>query len=183
MDARPQVEHFLPLARSIASRLKRCYCWVDSEDLYSYALLGLSLAAAQYESDQGVAFADFAARKAMYLAIDEMRKDRVLSKAGTLPRRVVFSSELADDDTSPMSMTAVERRYDDHSRQMDLRDFFSTMRSKLCPWESLLLKLHYEKGLTFREIARRLGVGQPTLSMRHKRLLSKLRRFAQPCWC
>ncbi|MCE5327386.1 MAG: sigma-70 family RNA polymerase sigma factor [Planctomycetaceae bacterium] len=183
MDARPQVEQYLPLARTIASRLKRCYCWVDSEELYSYVLLGLSQAATQYENDQGVTFADFAARKAMYLAIDQMRKDRVLSKAGAAPRRVVFSSDLADDDTSPMSMTAVDRRYEEHSRQSDLRDFFSTVRSRLCPWESLLLKLHYDKGLTFREIACRLGVGQPTLSMRHKRLLSKLRRLAQPCWC
>ena len=59
------VKGHLAMARSIASRLKRRYVWVDSDDLYSYSLWGLTQAASAYAPDRGVPFANFAASKAI----------------------------------------------------------------------------------------------------------------------
>ena len=69
----------------IAARLHRWYEWVPVNDLESYAYLGLAMAAKIYQPDRGVPFENFASRKAMYLAIDEMRKDGVLKRRGAAP--------------------------------------------------------------------------------------------------
>ena len=71
------------LAGEISARLQRRYNWLAPDDVYSYALLGLTIAADAYDPERNVPFVQFAARKAMFWAIDEMRKDRLLRRTWT----------------------------------------------------------------------------------------------------
>ena len=80
VDSNALAAEHVSLASGIAARLHRLYSWVAIEDLHSYAYLGLALAAKAYQDDRGVPFPQFAWRKGMFLAIDEMRKDGVLSR-------------------------------------------------------------------------------------------------------
>ena len=73
----------ISLAQPIASRLRWWYSWLALDDLESYAYLGLVLAAKSFQADRGIPFAKFACRKAMFLAIDEMRRDGVAGQLDT----------------------------------------------------------------------------------------------------
>ncbi len=161
------VEH-LPLANRIASRLHRWYSWVALDDLRSYAYLGLALAERSYESDRGVPFVQFAWRKGMFLAIDEMRKDGVLSRrrAKPGPTFTALTPELPD----PVACGRQE--------EMERRDLCSTLLRKLRKQDRQLLSMYYADQLTFREIAKVFEISESAVCLRHKALLKRLRKLA-----
>jgi RNA polymerase sigma factor (sigma-70 family) len=162
------VEH-MPLANRIASRLHRMYSWVGIDDLRSYAYLGLALAEQTYESDRGVPFVQFAWRKAMYLAIDEMRKDSVLCRRRTKPGPTfgALSPEMHD----PASNEAKDK--------VEKRDLCSSLLRKLRQQDRQLLTMYYADEMTFKEIARVFGISESAVCLRHKALLGRLRRLAK----
>jgi DNA-directed RNA polymerase specialized sigma subunit len=103
--ARTNVE----LADRIAGRLYRSYSWVDMDDLRSYAYLGLALAERAFRPELGVPFVKFAWRKAMFLAIDEMRKDGVVSRRESPRDRHTPLSFETPDPQSDASAQRLER--------------------------------------------------------------------------
>jgi len=158
----------LPLARQIAGRLRRWYGWVGLDDLHSYAYLGVALAARAYEDDRGVPFVNFAAHKGMYLAIDEMRKD------GVLKRRRATSGPTFGALTPDLPDPAAERQYND----LEGRDLCSQLLGKLRGPDRKLLLMYYADEMTFREIARVFRISESAVCLRHKALLTKLRKLA-----
>ncbi len=158
----------LPLANRIASRLHRWYSWVALDDLRSYAYLGLALAERNYESDRGVPFAQFAWRKGMFLAIDEMRKDGVLTRRRTTPGPTftALTPELLDPGAC------------DRQDEMERRDLCSSLLGKLRQQDRHLLTMYYGDQLTFREIAKVFKISESAVCLRHKALLKRLRKLA-----
>ena len=157
------------LADGIASRLHRLYCWVPIEDLKSYAYLGLALAARTYEPGRGVPFPQFAWRKGMYLAIDEMRKDSVLSRRRTTP--APSFGQLSPDIPDPHGPKGYA--------SVDRQDLCESLLKKLRPQDRQLLMMYYSDELTFKEIAKVFDISESAVCLRHKALIVRLRRLGQ----
>ncbi|MHC4563058.1 MAG: sigma-70 family RNA polymerase sigma factor [Planctomycetota bacterium] len=159
----------VPLANRIAGRLQRTYSWVGLDDLRSYAYLGMALAAKAYESDRGVPFEQFAWRKGMFLAIDEMRKDGVLSRKRTTPGPsfTALTPEVPDPAAN-RNQLAVERR-----------DLCRTLLTKLRTQDRHLLMMYYADQLTFKEIAKVFDISESAVCLRHKALLGRLRKLGR----
>jgi RNA polymerase sigma factor (sigma-70 family) len=160
-------EH-ITLAQGIASRLHRWYNWVAMEDLTSYAYLGLTLAARTFESDRGIPFANFASRKGMYLAIDEMRKDGVLRRRRTkaLPTMTPLTPEIPDPSG------------DQGYQRLERRDICENLLKRLRQDDRHLLVMYYGQELTFKEIAKVFEISESAVCLRHKALIKKLRKMA-----
>ena len=159
-------EH-VSLATQIAYRLSRRYAWVGLDDLHSYAYLGLSLAEKVYDPSRGLSFVRFACSKAMFLAIDEMRKDGILRRADAAARKQepnVVAFELPDP--------AAKR----DQELLEAREFCSELIRTLSGKDRKLLVMVYVEKLTYKEISKVYEISESAVCLRHKALLEKLRR-------
>jgi len=159
----------LPLANRIASRLHHWYGWIPLEDLRSYAYLGLALAERNYETDRGVPFVQFAWRKGMFLAIDEMRKAGVLTRRRSTPGPTF--TPLTPDVPDPVA--------DDRLDEVERHDLCATLLRKLRQEDRALLSMYYADELTFKEIAKVFSISESAVCLRHKALLKRLRKLAR----
>lgn len=150
-------------------RLHRCYTWVGMDDLQSYAYLGLAKAASYYQPDRGIPFPIFARRKGAFLAIDEMRKDGVVTRRGSRAQPQT-SGDAALDYPDPHSQSDAHR--------LELKDFCRSMLKKLSSSDRQLISLYYADELTFREIANVFHISESAVCLRHKAVLLRLRRLA-----
>lgn len=167
----------LIVARRMAANLKRRYCWVDLDQLYSYALWGLTLAAGAYRSEKGVPFEQFVCGKGMYVAIDAMREDRVLSRSKKHGIPMFFSYSDSGEGESVLLNKMADRRSSDSFQAVDVRDQVRCMLDRLNDEDRQTLLMYYADGLTFKEIARVFNKSESAVSIRHKNLLAKLRRM------
>ncbi len=171
------IESHLPVARQVAARLKRRYTWLRIDDLYSYALYGLTMAASTYESDRGVPFANFASQKAMFGAIDEMRKDGVLRRRGAKspPRTLSLGGDASESDDTYLDVP--DRRSGEAVIKVEARDLCTSLLERLIGRDRHLLIMYYAQNMTYREIACVLEVSESSVCLRHKAILRKLRRL------
>jgi len=158
----------LALVGRIANRLRRWYSWLEKDDLRSYAYLGLALAARRYDSRRAVPFANFAFRKALFLAIDQMRKDRLVTR----------SDSRAVGPTEPLPAETPDPRWRQPQDRMELRDFCNAMLARLPAPQRRLLIMYYGQQMTFREIGQVFGISEAAVCLRHKAAIQKLRRIA-----
>jgi RNA polymerase sigma factor (sigma-70 family) len=172
------IREHMPLARQIAARMKRRYSWVNMEDLYSYSLLGLTMSANAYEPDRGVPFANFASQKAMFWAIDEMRKDGILRRrsAKATPRFISINDTPSDSDQ--IGLDVMDETSADDEHDFEARDLCATMLDQLRTQDRQLLTMYYGQQLTFKEIAKIFSISESSVCLRHKALIKKLRKLA-----
>ena len=165
-DSARIVQQNMSLVENIARRLSRRYSWVGIDDLSSYAYLGLTQAAKIFDSSRGVPFEPFACRKAMFLAIDQMRKDGILRRADSTPRsRTASIMELELPDPAA-----------DRARELlEAREFCTELFKRLDESARKLLIMVYTEKLTYREIAKVLGISESAVCLRHKAVIQKLR--------
>ncbi len=172
------LEGHMPLAGQIASRMKRRYNWVPLEDLYSYALLGLTKAANAFDPDRRVPFRNYASEKAMFWAIDEMRKDGILrrSSAKALPKTISFGQGSdRDEQRGDIEMPCADADRAHH--RLEARDLIAAMFRQLREKERHLLSMYYADEMTFREIAEVLGVSESSVCLKHKAVIGRLRQY------
>lgn len=171
----------MPIARQIASRLKRRYTWVSMEDLYSYSLLGLTQSANAYDPTRGVPFPNFASQKGMFWAIDQMRKDGVLRRrsSASMPRVLPFSEAAGVTDSEESWTPDVQDRHaEEDYKQLEARDLCTAMLRQLRKQDRQLLIMYYSQHMTFREIAKVFRISESSVCLRHKALIQRLRRLA-----
>lgn len=167
------------LADQIAIRLKRRYNWIDEGDLRSYAYLGVMLAAQLFDVRRGLTLVQFAARKGLYLAIDEMRKDGIVRRSDSTVPRIQslgsrdYSHRLPRGRYSPSDGSG-ERELE----RIEERDFCQRMIMSLQPPQRRLLLMYYTDGMTFGEIAGILGISESAVCLRHKAILVRLKQMA-----
>lgn len=185
MDAKPAkasavqlIDNHLPIARQISARLKRRYSWVNMEDLYSYSLLGLTMAANAYDPTRGVPFANFASQKAMFWAIDEMRKDQILKRRGAkaTPRFVSMNDTNPDSDQGTFEIA--DGAAGEAKEKLEAKDLCSALLGQLRMQDRELLIMYYGQQLTFKEIAKVFSISESSVCLRHKALIRKLRKMA-----
>lgn len=170
-------EH-ISIARQIASRLKRRYTWVAMEDLYSYALLGLTQSANAYDPSRGVPFPNYASQKGMFRAIDEMRKDGVLrrSSSSNMPRVLPFSDATNSNTDEGWTPDIQDVKADRYRDLMEVRDLTRTLLKRLDDHDRNLLAMYYTEHMTFCEISKILKISESSVCLRHKALIKRLRR-------
>lgn len=174
------VNEHLSLGRQIAARLKRRYTWVPMEDLYSYALLGLTMAADAFDETRGVPFPNFASQKGMFWAIDQMRKDGVLRRrsSANMPRVLPFSEASGvQRDEDAWTPEVEDLGADDDRDHFEARDLCHTLLQQLRRQDREMLIMYYTERMTFREIAKVFGISESSVCLRHKALIRKLRRM------
>jgi RNA polymerase sigma factor (sigma-70 family) len=179
--ATAMVDEHLPIARQIASRLKRRYTWVAMDDLYSYALLGLTMSANAYDPTRGVPFPNFASQKGMFWAIDEMRKDGLLRRRSStnMPRVLPFSEATGNIDAEESWTPEIHDRSAEEDRDhLEARDLCSALLKQLRRQDRQLLVMYYADHMTFREIATVFNISESSVCLRHKALIRRLRRLA-----
>ena len=162
-------EH-IQLATQIAHRLNRRYSWVGFDDLQSYAYMGILLAARLYDSSRGISFERFACVKALFLAIDEMRKDGILHRSETASKRPSEQMGVEVDMPDPSA--------DRDAELLEARDLCSSLLDKLEPQERELLNYIYVEKETYREISSRFGISESAICLRHKAIIDRIRRLA-----
>jgi len=168
----------LPMAEQLAARLRRRYTWVRQDDLHSYALLGLSMAAEAFDPDRNVPFAKYASHKAFFWAVDEMRRDGLVRRKTAKPLPKTFSlGTLADSDGTSVP-DPPDARAGLAQTRLEARDFCAVLLRRLPERDRKILLLHYADQMTFREVGRVLGVSESAICLRHKALMGKLRRLA-----
>jgi RNA polymerase sigma factor (sigma-70 family) len=176
-----RTEEHMTIARQIASRLKRRYTWVPMDDLYSYALLGLTMSADAYDPTRNVPFPNFASQKGMFWAIDQMRKDGVLRRrsSANMPRVLPFSeaSNAADADEG-WTPDVTDHHAEEARDLMEARDLCSALLKQLRKQDRQLLVMYYADHMTFREIAKVFKISESSVCLRHKALIRRLRRLA-----
>jgi len=159
-------EH-VSLATQIAYRLSRRYAWVGLDDLHSYAYIGISLAARSFDPSRGLSFARFACSKAMFLAIDEMRKDGVLRRADAAERK---------PEVSAVSLELPDPAACRDHELLEAREFCSELIRKLDKKDRELLTMVYIEKMTYREVAKVYHISESAVCLRHKALLGRLRK-------
>ena len=174
------VDENLGIAEQIALRLKRRYSWVQMEDLYSYSLLSLTMAADIFDINRGVPFASFASQKGMFLAIDEMRKDGLLRrKDSNIPKMYNFSDATgSDEDSGFLGPEIPDTGHNDDMESLEVRDLCRVLLRDLSFEDRQLLVDYYSEHRTFREISEKLGISESTACLRHKALIEQLRRIS-----
>ena len=170
-------EH-IGIGRQIASRLKRRYTWVPMEDLYSYALLGLTQSANAYDPSRGVPFPNYASQKGMFWAIDEMRKDGILRRrsSANMPRVLAFSDAMNSNADEGWTPDIQDTKADHDINLMEVRDLSRILLKRLEEPDRDLLMMYYTEHMTFREIAKILKISESSVCLRHKALIKRLRR-------
>jgi RNA polymerase sigma factor (sigma-70 family) len=170
-QAEQLVREHVPLARQIASRLARRYHWINSDDLMSYANLGLVLASRLWDADRGLPFNRFASRKALYLAVDEMRKDGLLTRADAKQSNTPEHLDPEWDIPDPTSPKRQGRLEDRELCGVLLRALNSRQRE--------LLMMIYSEEMTYKEIAAVYDISESAVCLRHKSALERLRLHAR----
>ncbi len=170
---------YLSIARGVASRLRRRYRWLPPDDLYSYALFGLVRAARTYDPERSVPFAIYAASKALFAAIDEMRKDHVLTRVGikARPNLVSLDSVLVGDQK--LWWHLCDQTAQKQWNLLEAREWCATMLTKLDAPDRQLIMLRYADDMTFRQIGKVMGLSESTVSLRHNALIMRFRRLAR----
>jgi RNA polymerase sigma factor for flagellar operon FliA len=171
------IERYLPLARSLARRVRMVGSPLsDSDDLASAAVLGLIDAVDRFEPGRGVPFEAYAALRIRGSIIDELR-------------RVDERGRSADVDATPRPVSLdglVEEEWvqflaasDEVDAKFDHEDLCGRVQGALRtlpPRQREVLARYYGDSLTLREAGQRMGVSEARACQLHGRAIVNLRR-------
>jgi RNA polymerase sigma factor (sigma-70 family) len=165
------------IAGQIAARLKRRFTWLLADDLYSYALTGLVMAAKAFDAQRGVPFPNFASLLGMYMAIDEMRRDRVIQRPQRVNRgRCCSLSAMGWEE--PDAAQIPDRAAQGAINRIEARDMVAHLLAALPPRDRQIMLMRYADNLTFGEIGAVVNRTESCICLRHKAILVRLRRLA-----
>ncbi|HKW77574.1 MAG TPA: sigma-70 family RNA polymerase sigma factor [Candidatus Limnocylindria bacterium] len=175
----------LAFARAVARRSLSPKCTPeDREDLLAWGVVGLVQAARRYREGGRASFAAFAARRIRGQVLDALRDADPLPRAARREWRAhgrrndPFPIQSLDDwidrgretfrplRAEPASASARDPRWGDVRRALGL----------LSALERRVLVLHFQHGLTLREIGLRVGLSESGVCRVRARALAKLRR-------
>lgn len=126
----------------------------EREDIEQEAMLGFAQAINDFEEERGIAFQDFAMLKMRNSVVASVRKatrkkQQILSDASTLEPAITPVSDAAQPDAVAMN-------------RCFLHDLFGKLKENLSSLELTAL-LHRAEGVTVKEIADLLSIGEKTV--------------------
>ena len=179
----------LAFARAVARRSLSPKCTPeDREDLLAWGVVGLVQAARRYRIGGRASFAAFAARRIRGQVLDALREADPLTRAArrewrlhgrrTDPFPVQSLDECLDrgrESFRPLHSPAARMAARD-PRWRDVRHALTL----LTPLERRVLLLHFQHGLTLKEIGARVALSESGVCRVRARALAKLRRTCVP---
>jgi RNA polymerase sigma factor (sigma-70 family) len=156
------------LLRQVTGRLARSYSWIGSDELESYAWIGLIKAARSFDANRSRSFGAYAAVKGVYHAVDEMRRDGLLRRPGEQRK-----------DPEPLCMDVPDPRAGRALAGLARKDLTEALLAQLEPQDRALLMMYYGKGMNFREIAQVRQVTESAVCIRHGQIIRRLRHKAR----
>ncbi|MBN2492851.1 MAG: sigma-70 family RNA polymerase sigma factor [Planctomycetes bacterium] len=192
------LEYYLPLVYTVARRmlaLRRTA--LDLEDLVGIGSLALFESLQRYDPRRGVPFATFARHRVRGAILDEMRKlrgGRPEGRAARLLRNVSSGGSRvrpAGGDRAPamaqLREAALDRAAETGSLDLlvdprgrgsiddfERREVIAHLTTSLSARERNILNLHYGRGITMREISKRIGLSEPRVCALHASILGRL---------
>lgn len=167
----------LYVATEVSRRLRFRYNWVPADEAYSYSLWGLLQAAQVYSPQAGLPFPAYALRKAMYLAIDQMRRERVLQRKVHAPDEAAPASRPRPRQF-PLTIDMPDRYAAEREKACDLKETVLWILRRLPSRDRALLLMYYAEGMTLREIGMTMHLSEAAISIRRRALLTRLREAA-----
>src|SRR5947209_17861846 len=171
------IERYVPLARTCARRVRIESAVLDSDDLFSAALLGLIDAVDRFEPDRGVPFEAYASLRIRGAIVDELRRVDERGRgihAGDIPKAV--SLDLLVEDDWQAFLARADDAIDDAFEREDLVGRLKRALSGLPPRQRELLARYYGDALTLREAGVRMGISEARACQLHGRAIVNLRR-------
>jgi RNA polymerase sigma factor for flagellar operon FliA len=197
------LECYLPLVHGISRRiLVSRNSTMDLDDLVGVGSLALFESLKRYDPKRGVRFSAFAAHRIRGAILDEFRKlngaKRSSRGAVRYPGDDVDCRERASESetksraealSEPASMPASEFESLDHLvdpkgsgsiDDLERREVIAHLTTSLSARERNILNLYYGRGITMREISKRIGLSVPRISALHSSILGRLQaRFKE----
>jgi RNA polymerase sigma factor for flagellar operon FliA len=179
----------LAFARAVARRSLSPKCGPeDREDLLAWGVVGLVQAAGRYREGGRATFAAFAARRIRGQVLDALRD------ADPLPRAARREWRAHGRRSDPFPVQSLDEWIDrgrenfrplrSPGRSVAARDprWLAVRRALavLAALERRVLTLHYQHGLTLKEIGVRVGLSESGVCRVRARALAKLRRACVP---
>jgi len=172
------------LIGKITGRLWNSFHWLRWDDLESYAMSGLVLAAIKYDPNKqkkNKTFCHYALHAGFYSAIDEMRVDGVINrgrKKGPQSRKTDWTTDICTVEDF-YGREESDQKGDDGFDQVDTRDFCHEVVKRLKPKEKQLLKFFLFDNLLKKQIADLEGVSASMISFRYRDVVKKMKRIAE----
>ena len=179
----------LAFARAVARRSLSPKCGPDDrEDLLAWGVVGLVQAARRYREGGRASFAAFAARRIRGQVLDALREADPLPRAARREWRArgrrtdPFPVQSLDDwidrgrETFRPLQPAIAVRARHDPRWLEVRRSLVL----LTQLERRVLVLHYQHGLTLKEIGVRVGLSESGVCRVRARALAKLRQACVP---
>lgn len=179
------VEHMALAGRIAGNILKRLprrpYGYMDAQDVYQEARLGLVQAATRFDGRRHVEFGAYARRRIDGAVLDGLRRNdhlkrcvRAKVKAGDAadqapPLPLLFPDEMRSRFAGP----------DEDAAQAETARIVRDAIDALPPRLGAVIECRYLGGETMREIGERLGVNESRACQLHQNALAHLRRYFQ----
>ncbi len=197
------LEHYLPLVHVISRRvLLSGSTSLDLEDLIGIGSLTLFDSLKRYDPERGVPFSVFASHRIRGAILDEFRKLNTSRRAGRQVnpalsgRREEFHWSSDPEGEGGLTETSsykidglksfesldllVDPKANGSIDNLERREIIDHLTTTLSARERVLLRLYYERGVTMREISKRLGLSVPRISAMHTSILDRLQaRFKE----
>lgn len=166
------IEH-LPLARSIAGRLRRRMPkHVDFKDVCSAGLVGLVDAAGRFDAGKGYKFSTFVGRRIAGSIQDYCRHEDLVTRTGRIKGHACLAvpihedMDFVDDRLLPADTLAASEEQNRHLRLAIKR---------LPQRERRIITAFYFEGKSRPKIAASLGISQCRISQLHAKAIERLR--------
>lgn len=188
-DTNARIIAHLGFARAVASRALDPRCrGADREDLIAWGILGLVQAAQRYRDDRGASFSAYAARRVKGQVLDALRERDPLTRSARKAFRA--AREANADLPSPISEMSLDKCLDagyEPRPSLALQPGAQGPRDPRWPEvaqhlttlpavERTVLVLSYGRGLTLKEIGRKVGLSESGVCRVRSRALAKMRR-------
>lgn len=197
------LEYYLPLVYAIARRtLISRSTSLDLDDMIGIGSLALFDSLERYDPHRGVAFPVFASHRIRGAILDEFRKLDDSKRSGLCPERSPAFPQAGQASTGGAggvfraarprgrhlawmkSHDALDRLVDPRGSgsidDFERREVITFLTMTLSARERSILNLYYGRGITMREISKRLGLSAPRISALHTGILGRLQtRFKE----
>jgi len=172
------IERYVPLARTCARRVRIESAVLDSDDLFSAALLGLIDAVDRFEPDRGVPFEAYASLRIRGAIVDELRRGDERGRgvrSEAMPKAI--SLDLLVEDEWQAFLGQADDAIDEAFEREDLRGRLRGALDGLPTRQREVLARYYGDALTLREAGMRMGITEARACQLHGRAIFNLRRL------
>ena len=137
--------------------------YMEYEDLVSYGMIGLMDAIKKYDSTKGMKFSSYASIRIKGSMIDELRKNRPISK-GAMDKLNKYNK----------SIDELQLRLLREPNNKEIADYMGITTNEVAEIENYI-NLYYYEGLTLKEIGTVLSVSESRVCQLHSRAIKNLR--------